>query len=129
MVFLFLGIGLLAIDHPYKEMGWGTVICALVNLNFARFLNIFIVTKLVNRTRSVDSQISSKQQFVMWVAGLRGAMAYALALDSSKDGMAGKVMLIVTLIYALFTILGVSSVLYPIMLKCEVTNASSDKSE
>jgi NhaP-type Na+/H+ or K+/H+ antiporter len=57
----------------------------------------------------------------MWVAGLRGAMAYALALDSSKEGEAGKVMLIVTLLYSLFTILGVSSVLYPIMNICEVT--------
>jgi NhaP-type Na+/H+ or K+/H+ antiporter len=51
----------------------------------------------------------------MWVAGLRGAMAYALALDISKQGEAGKVMLILTLLYALYTILGVSSVLYPVM--------------
>ena len=108
-------------------MGWGSVACALVNLNFARFLNIFIVSKLVNRTRSDDTRITGKQQFVMWIAGLRGAMAYALALDSSKEGESGKVMLIITLLYALFTILGVSSFLNPIMEKCQVTN--SDPSE
>lgn len=121
MVFLFLGMGMFAIDHSYKEMGVGTAVLALINLNIARALNIGIVTSLVNRSRSADSLITPKQKFVMWVAGLRGAMAYALALDSSKEGQAGKVMLIVTLLYSLYSILGVSSVLYPIMNYCEVT--------
>lgn len=70
----------------------------------------------------------------MWIAGLRGAMAYALALDASTPKKAiltafeqatikaGKVMLLQTLIYSLFTILIISSILYPIMLKCEVVS-------
>mmetsp|Transcript_8387 Transcript_8387/g.14021 ORF Transcript_8387/g.14021 Transcript_8387/m.14021 type:complete len:519 (-) Transcript_8387:325-1881(-) len=125
MVFLFLGIGIVAMEHPFNKTGWGTIILTLVNLNLARFFNIFIVTKLVNLTRSNESKIGAKQQFVMWIAGLRGAMAYALALDSSKESEAGKIMLLVTLIYALFTILGISSILYPVMMKCEVTNSSN----
>jgi len=53
-------------------------------------------------------------------------MAYALALDASKgkDNQSGKVMLIVTLLYSLFTILGISSILNPVMQKCEVTKSS-----
>lgn len=53
-------------------------------------------------------------------------MAYALALDASKGkgNQAGKVILIVTLLYSLFTILGVSSILYPVMQKCEVTKSA-----
>ena len=115
MVFLFLGIGVIAFDHPYKEMGYGTIILALVNLNVARFLNISIVSYFVNRSRSPESKINGKQQFVMWIAGLRGAMAYALALESWKESPAGKIMLTITLLYSLFTILGVSSFLHPIM--------------
>jgi NhaP-type Na+/H+ or K+/H+ antiporter len=70
----------------------------------------------------------------MWMAGLRGAMAYALAMESSKNPIftdparerwAGNVMLLVTLLYSLFTILGVSSVLNPMMTWCEVTRASA----
>ena len=61
----------------------------------------------------------------MWIAGLRGAMAYALAMESTKDknfsSGSGKIMLIITLLYALFTILGISSILNPIMERCEVT--------
>jgi len=64
----------------------------------------------------------------MWIAGLRGAMAYALALDSSqldgKAGEAGKVILLLTLLYSVFTILIVSTFLYPIMLKCEVVRVN-----
>lgn len=60
----------------------------------------------------------------MWIAGLRGAMAYALGLSATKEFHSGKVMLILTLLYSLFTILGVSSFLYPIMNYCEVTNSS-----
>lgn len=122
MVFLFLGIGMVAFNHPYKEMGVGTILLTLVNLNVARFMNIIFVSCLVNKSRSEESRFNPKHQFVMWIAGLRGAMAYALALQSITElGVSGKVMLLVTLIYSLFTILGISSILYPVMKKCEVT--------
>lgn len=52
----------------------------------------------------------------MWVAGLRGAMAYALSMESIADyGPAGNIMLSLTLIYALITILVVGSMLNPIL--------------
>ena len=58
----------------------------------------------------------------MWVAGLRGAMAYALAINTIEDyGEPGKIMLSITLIYALITILFVGSSLNPILNYCEVT--------
>jgi len=70
----------------------------------------------------------------MWVAGLRGAMAYALAMESSQNKIfndptnerySGDVMLVVTIIYSLFTILGIGSCLHPVMSKCEVINAAN----
>ena len=48
IVFLFLGIGLFAFNHPYEKMGWGLVITTIINLNIARFLNIMITSYLVN---------------------------------------------------------------------------------
>ena len=59
IVFLFLGIGVFAFEHPYKEMGWGLVITTILNINFARFLNIFIVSQLVNCSRT-DTKLSGK---------------------------------------------------------------------
>jgi NhaP-type Na+/H+ or K+/H+ antiporter len=51
----------------------------------------------------------------MWLAGLRGAMAYALALKSTFDFEKGPIMLIATLIYAFLSILGVGSFMNPIL--------------
>jgi NhaP-type Na+/H+ or K+/H+ antiporter len=80
IVFLFLGIGLFTIPNPFKTMGFGSFITMVLNLNLARILNIAIVSFLVNLQRSENSKINFKTQFVMWFSGLRGAMAYALAL-------------------------------------------------
>jgi NhaP-type Na+/H+ or K+/H+ antiporter len=54
------------------------------------------------------------------MAGLRGAMAYALALKSSIDFDLGPVMLIVTLIYSLISVLGIGSILNPVLDKLDV---------
>ena len=119
MVFLFLGIGLFAFNHPFEKMGWGLTITTILNLNFARLLNVIIVTSFVNCSRST-SKIPGKMKFVMWIAGLRGAMAYALALKCATDLEIGPVILIDTLVYAFITILGVGSILNPILAKLDV---------
>ena len=62
----------------------------------------------------------------MWLAGLRGAMAYALALKSTFDFEKGPIMLIVTLIYAFISILGVGSFMSPILEKLEVSRRVSN---
>ena len=80
IVFVFLGVGCFAFDHPFEEMGWGLFFTMLLNLNLARLLNIGFVSMLVNCNRSPKTRLNCKTQFVMWFAGLRGAMAYALAL-------------------------------------------------
>lgn len=80
LVFIFLGIGLFAFDHPFTNVSVLTILLSIVNLNFARAVNIILVSKLVNLFRSDQTKINSKQQLVMWISGLRGAMAYALSL-------------------------------------------------
>ena len=100
-------------------MGWGLVVTTIINLNVARALNILVVTAIVNCTRT-DTKISGKLQSVMWISGLRGATAYALALKCATDLAIGPVILIDTLLYALFTILGIGSILNPILERLEV---------
>jgi NhaP-type Na+/H+ or K+/H+ antiporter len=58
----------------------------------------------------------------MWIAGLRGAMAYALALKSTFDFEKGPIMLVVTLIYAFMSILGVGSFMNVILEKMDVSD-------
>ena len=125
IVFLFLGIGLFAFNHPYEKMGWGLALTTVINLNFARFLNVMIVSAMVDCSRS-KSKIPNKMKFVMWLAGLRGAMAYALALKCATDLELGPVILIDTLLYAFVTILGVGSILNPILSKLGVKRKVDD---
>lgn len=127
IIFLFLGIGLFAFNHPYDKLGVGLAVTTVINLNFARFLNIAIVTFLVNQSRTKNTKISPKMQFVMWLSGLRGAMAYALALKCTVDLEMGPVILIDTLIYAFVTILGVGSFLNPILAKLDVKRKRSQE--
>ena len=112
LVFIFLGIGLFAIDHKYSNMTIQTVFMTLLNLNIARMFNIFITED--------DMKLSLKHKLVMILSGLRGAMAYALSLQSAVDFENGGDMLIITLIYALFTILMLGSIMNPIFTKCDL---------
>lgn len=59
LVFVFLGIGVFAFDHPLERLGFGAIVLTIVNLNIARALNVLIVTALVNRTRSDATKITS----------------------------------------------------------------------
>mmetsp|Transcript_34136 Transcript_34136/g.25206 ORF Transcript_34136/g.25206 Transcript_34136/m.25206 type:complete len:127 (+) Transcript_34136:714-1094(+) len=112
-------MGLFAFNHPYQQMGIGMVITTILNLSFSRALNIGLISYLANKTRE-NNPVTAKFQFVMWVSGLRGAMAYALALKCSVDYPIGPVILIDTLIYAFISIVVVGSFLNNILDKCDV---------
>ena len=126
LVFVFLGMGMFAFSEPYQDINIWFVLSTIVNLNIARALNIFTVTWFVNKTRSANTKIGIKMQIVMWISGLRGAMAYALALKSYVELEAGGVILIDTLIYSLITILIIGSALNPFLEKMEVKSKKEE---
>lgn len=59
-MFIFLGLGIFAFDHPYEKMGPGMFFVTLLIVNFTRFLNISFISFCVNRSRSEESKISKK---------------------------------------------------------------------
>jgi NhaP-type Na+/H+ or K+/H+ antiporter len=126
LVFVFLGMGMFAFSQPYQDCSIWFILTTIVNLNIARALNIFSVTWFVNKTRSPDSKIGIKMQIVMWISGLRGAMAYALALKAMLELEVGGAILIDTLIYSLITILFIGSALNPILEKMGVKNEETE---
>ena len=125
LVFIFLGIGVFAFDHPSDKIGFGPLLISFINFGLARAMNVGIVSFFVNKSRTT-SKINRKTQFVMWIAGLRGAMAYALSIQSIFDyGKKGEIMLYTTLVFTLITILIVGSGLNPVLEKCEVMKNSN----
>jgi len=128
IVFLFLGIGLTAFNHPFKQMGWGLCLTTVLNLNLARGINVLICSWLANMSRKTH-RLNAKTQFVMWISGLRGAMAYALALKAAVDLPMGPVILIDTLIYAFITILLIGSILNPLLSKMDVKRKEGEEAQ
>jgi sodium/hydrogen exchanger 8 len=120
LVFLFLGIGLFAFKHPFIGSIY-LIIFTIIILNIARLMNIVITSALVNCCRK-RRRLGIKTQFVLWVSGLRGAMAYALAMKSTIDFKHGDMMLVDTLVYALGSVLLIGSILNPLLSYCGVKN-------
>lgn len=52
LVFVFLGMGLFAFDHPYEQLSFGFVVGTMLNFNIARFVNVTVCSWIVNRQRS-----------------------------------------------------------------------------
>ena len=48
LVFVFLGMGLFAFKHPFSIIGWTGIIFPIILFNVARFLNVVIVSCLIN---------------------------------------------------------------------------------
>jgi NhaP-type Na+/H+ or K+/H+ antiporter len=59
----------------------------------SRALNILPCVAVVNWLRLPERRMPARQQFMLWWSGLRGAMAFALAIDAAASyGEAGEVM-------------------------------------
>lgn len=101
----------------------------LINLNLSRAINVAVVSMFVNCTRGPESRLNAKTQGVMWYSGLRGAMAYALALQATTKLSTGPIILLDTLLYSLFTILVQASFLNPILIKAGVVVTKKEEDE
>lgn len=85
-------------------MGPVLFIVSLLTIVLARYLNIKGVTFVLNSYRHRDF-IKPNHSQVMWFSGLRGAMAYALALNSAVIFVDdGEIILTLTILIVAFNI-------------------------
>jgi len=106
---------------------WVMFIIAFLGMLAARVCNVLPGVALVNLRRSPESKISRRHQIFLWFSGLRGAIAFALAMKSTDDvgDEAGAVIFSVTLLIVLVTVL-IFGGLTPLMLeKLDVLDKSS----
>ena len=54
----------------------------------SRAVNVFLISALANCRRPIDQQISMRMQVVMWFAGMRGAVSFALAITLPNSAIA-----------------------------------------
>jgi len=96
-----------------SQYQWDPVllVCALFACIVGRLFNIFPLSALANLRRK--TKVSFKTQTIMWFAGLRGAIAFALALNVTTSGRPEIVT--TTLFLVLFTTLVLGSTTTPLL--------------
>ncbi|XP_017258561.1 sodium/hydrogen exchanger 6 isoform X1 [Daucus carota subsp. sativus] len=82
-VFIYMGFDIAMEQHSWSHIGF--IFFSVISIGVARAANVFSCAYLVNMVRPPNRKIPSKHQKALWYSGLRGAMAFALALQSIHD--------------------------------------------
>ncbi|KAG9448907.1 hypothetical protein H6P81_008872 [Aristolochia fimbriata] len=104
-VFIYMGFDIAMEDHSWSHVGF--IFFSILFIGVARAVHVFSCAYLVNLVRPRERQIPMKHQKALWYSGLRGAMAFALALQSVHDLPEGhgKTMLTATTAIVVLTVL------------------------
>jgi len=105
-VFIYLGINLSGYSPDFQ---WdpGFIFFALISVLIARAFHIFILTFFCNLGRKV--KITFKMQIMLWFAGLRGAIAVALAENVRTDHRSVIVSSTLAVVFITTILLGLST--------------------
>ncbi|XP_057765209.1 sodium/hydrogen exchanger 6-like [Salvia miltiorrhiza] len=82
-IFIYMGFDIAMEQHSWSHIGF--IFFSILFIGIARAANVFSCAYLVNMVRPAHRKISMKHQKALWYSGLRGAMAFALALQSVHD--------------------------------------------
>jgi len=77
IVFLYMGMGVFTGGFQNWDLTFSIV--AFVSCLIGRAINIFPLSFVANLCREKSNKITAKTQAVLWFAGLRGAIAFALS--------------------------------------------------
>ncbi|KAI6174827.1 Sodium/hydrogen exchanger [Aphelenchoides bicaudatus] len=109
--FAYLGLALFSIKLVFQPM---FLLCSVALMFVSRAANIFPLSFLFNRCSR--NKISTKNQVIMWFSGMRGAVAFALALHVNVGNVANKqILLTSTLFVVLFTIVFMGGSVLPLI--------------
>lgn len=82
-IFIYMGFDIAIEQHSWSHVGF--IFFSILFIVVARAANVFSCAYLVNMIRPSNRKIPMKHQKALWYSGLRGAMAFALALQSVHD--------------------------------------------
>lgn len=110
-VFAYLGMAIFSFGMIIKP---SFIIWSIILTLIARAANIYPLSYLCNYFR--DHKITKKMMFIMWFSGLRGAIAYALALHLEfENDEKRRIVITTTLIIVLFTLVILGGLTMPVL--------------
>jgi len=101
-VFCYLGLTMVSVLPDFDI--WLMFFSVLLML-IGRAAHIFPLSIVMNFAHMTYEKIEFKHQFMLWFAGLRGAMAFALAYELREVAKHGDVIMTTTLLIVLLTVL------------------------
>jgi len=112
-VFVYLGLSLFTIEQV-----WDTAVMsvyAMVICLFARLCNVYPCSFILNKF--CGGSIDYKKQFTIWFSGLRGAIAFVLALKAREDfkDEHGDTILTTTILVIFFTVFVFGGYIWPLL--------------
>ncbi|BBM99154.1 ABC-2 type transport system permease protein [Marchantia polymorpha subsp. ruderalis] len=125
-VFIYMGVDIAIEKHSWSHVGF--IFFSVIFILVARAANVFPSAYIVNYFRSQEKQIPDTHQKALWFAGLRGAMAFALALQSVHDlppGV-GRVIVTTTTAIVVLTVLVIGGATSTMLEKLDVVGDNHD---
>ncbi|UJR37512.1 hypothetical protein I4U23_030214 [Adineta vaga] len=116
-VFVYLGVGIFEYQHAFhpKLIFW-TIVLTIVG----RAAHVFPLSFMMNCFRSKQHRITFPMQLIMWIAGLRGAISYALSVHVGQyygehEEELKRTLVTTTLVTVLFTIVALGGLTIPVV--------------
>lgn len=101
-IFVYIGISLFTYGHHQWEFSF--ILGAIIAIILARALNIYPLAYVINLSRSKRNKIDPGMQHFLVFSGLRGAMAFALAMRNTST-QARKLILTTTSVIVIITVI------------------------
>lgn len=85
-VFVYIGCALFTEQQAWDKFStWMFMFWSLVALAVSRYLNVYPSTAFINMLRPPEHHIPDNHKHMLWFSGLRGAMAFALAMLANSE--------------------------------------------
>lgn len=102
--FIFVYIGVTVFTYRNHQWEISFIIFSLLSVIIARAVNIYPLAFLINLSRPKENKIEMNMQHFLLFSGLRGAMAFALAIRNTST-QARRLILSTTLVIVIITVI------------------------